>query len=681
MSKKCGWKRRVLLFCIFGAIGFCILRRNRSGQKSRSRQSLGWRLFEGGFTSLNHRIAWHKLPTFFGVLNLLAFRNVLRERNLHDTSDLMSRRSPGKCPPEDLVARRSDGKYNDLVFPDMGAEGERFGRNVPREYTFPEPEPGLLEPSPREVSLRVLARDSFRPARTLNLLAAAWIQFQTHDWFSHGEVRRDQPFKIKLDPEDPIVKGGGPDTMEIPRSAPDPAPDPDPGRPPTYINTVSHWWDASAIYGSQRATTDSLRRANKTDKDPLPDGKLYLFNEALPLDPEGLEGSVDTKRRVRTGHLDNWWLGLALLHTLFAREHNSICDRLRLEYPGWSSDQIFEKARLIVSALTAKIHTVEWTPGILGHPALQIAMNANWWGLATERVTRLLGRLSESEAISGIPGSPVNHHGAPFALTEEFVTVYRLHPLIPDRIDVRSLSTGESLKDLSMRDASFEKAQAVVNYPKPEETEERTDKKQKEQQEEKKVTIEDVFYSFGISHPGAITLHNYPEFLRTLIVPEHPAQDGSTIPERQLDLAATDILRDRERGVPRYNLFRQLLNKDPVRSFDELTSNKIWAEELRDLYGGDINRVDTMVGMLAEDLPAGFGFSDTAFRVFILMASRRLKSDRFFTTDWTPEIYTQVGMDWINSNDMSSILLRHYPDLAPALRGLKNAFAPWNHVA
>jgi hypothetical protein len=375
---------------------------------------------------------------------------------------------------------------------------------------------------------------------------------------------------------------------------------------------------------------------------------------------------------VRTGHLDNWWLGLALLHTLFAREHNSVCDRLRQEYPDWSSDQIFEKARLIVSALTAKIHTVEWTPGILGHPALQIAMNANWWGLATEKVTRLVGRLSESEVISGIPGSPVNHSGVPFALTEEFVTVYRLHPLIPDRLDVRSLATGELLKRLSMLDISFDKAQSVVNYPAIE--------RSTANPGEKRVTIEDVFYSFGTSHPGAITLHNYPEFLRNLTIPNHPAQDGSIVPERTLDLAATDIMRDRERGVPRYNLFRQLLNKDPVRSFDELTSNKIWAEELRDLYKGDINRVDTVVGMFAEDLPAGFGFSDTAFRVFILMASRRLKSDRFFTTEWRPEVYTQVGMDWLNSNDMSSVLLRHYPDLAPALHGVKNAFAPWSPV-
>ena len=38
-----------------------------------------------------------------------------------------------------------------------------------------------------------------------------------------------------------------------------------------------------------------------------------------------------------------------------------------------------------------------------------------------------------------------------------------------------------------------------------------------------------------------------------------------------------------------------------------------------------------MVGMFAEPKPKGFGFSDTAFRVFVLMASRRIEADRFFT--------------------------------------------------
>ena len=75
--------------------------------------------------------------------------------------------------------------------------------------------------------------------------------------------------------------------------------------------------------------------------------------------------------------------------------------------------------------------------------------------------------------------------------------------------------------------------------------------------------------------------------------------------------------------------------------------------------------------MLAEPLPPGFGFSDTAFRIFILMASRRLKSDRFFTNDYTPEVYTPEGLDWVESNTMVDVLLRHHPELGAGARGLR----------
>ena len=76
----------------------------------------------------------------------------------------------------------------------------------------------------------------------------------------------------------------------------------------------------------------------------------------------------------------------------------------------WSDDLLFKKARLINAALIAKIHTIEWTPAILGHPALQIGMRANWFGIAGERIKELFGRLSSSEVFSGIPGSPTEHH-------------------------------------------------------------------------------------------------------------------------------------------------------------------------------------------------------------------------------------------------------------------------------
>jgi Animal haem peroxidase len=63
-----------------------------------------------------------------------------------------------------------------------------------------------------------------------------------------------------------------------------------------------------------------------------------------------------------------------------------------------------------------------------------------------------------------------------------------------------------------------------------------------------------------------------------------------------------------------------------------------------------------------------------------VMASRRLNSDRFLTEDFKPEVYTQVGMDWIRDNTMITVLLRHYPQLRSALRGVDNAFTPWSRT-
>jgi hypothetical protein len=82
----------------------------------------------------------------------------------------------------------------------------------------------------------------------------------------------------------------------------------------------------------------------------------------------------------------------------------------------------------------AKIHTLEWTPAILAHPTLQIAMSANWWGFAGEKLTKLVGRISKtSEMISGIPGSGADQDGVPYSLTEEFTSVYRMHSLLPGK--------------------------------------------------------------------------------------------------------------------------------------------------------------------------------------------------------------------------------------------------------
>ena len=146
-----------------------------------------------------------------------------------------------------------------------------------------------------------------------------------------------------------------------------------------------------------------------------------------------------------------------------------------------------------------------------------------------------------------------------------------------------------------------------------------------------------------------------------------------------IDLSVVDLVRTRRRGVPRYNDFRAGLHKPRIKHWEELCQNQESVRRMKEIYRS-VDEVDTMVGLFAETPPEGFGFSDTAFRIFILMASRRLQSDRFLTVDFRPEIYSPFGMDWIANNGMTSIILRHCPDLAGIVPRTTSAFAPWRPV-
>jgi heme peroxidase len=584
------------------------------------------------FKQVNRARDWWQLPTPMGLLNLRAYRDDLRQFNLYDT------RAPvdsdgGPATREDLPKYRTyDGSRQDPIDPEMGMVGSRFGRNAPTDATAPETMPRLLEPSPREVSMKLLNRDTFKPAETLNVLAGCWIQFEDHDWFGHGENTPDEFIDIPLDDADDWPEGS---PMQVKKTHPDRTRTFKSGLPPTYVNTVTHWWDGSQIYGSDEERNRELRAGE--------DGKMLVEDGRLPNERRSELDGVDL-----TGFSDNYWIGLSLLHTLFVKEHNSICDHLKAAHPTWDDEELFLTARLCNSALMAKIHTVEWTPGILANPVLERAMHANWYGILPRWVRQKFGHLG-TEMIGGVVGSDQTHHTAPYSITEEFVSVYRLHPLLPDDYEIRDHRNGALIEE-----TGFDPLQGKGTRPSID-----------------NYGLANLYYSFGVAHPGAITLHNHPRALN-----DHVRLNGDRV-----DLGTIDILRDRERGVRRYNEFREALRKPRVESFDELTENPQWAKEIEELYDGDIDKVDLQVGLLAEPLPPGFGFSDTAFRIFILMASRRLKSDRFFTNDYSPEVYSREGLEWVEGNTMIDVLLRHHPELAPALEGVENAFAPWNRLA
>jgi hypothetical protein len=147
------------------------------------------------FHFVNLFIPWHKLPSIFGALNLDALRVELRQYNLHDGyASATAQGNADNTPIDDkrfLTARNSDGTDNSLTMPKMGCSGMRFGRNFPRKYCEKPTEQQLWTPNPRLVSEAFMSRKpgESKPATTLNLLAAAWIQFQVHNWVFHESVR------------------------------------------------------------------------------------------------------------------------------------------------------------------------------------------------------------------------------------------------------------------------------------------------------------------------------------------------------------------------------------------------------------------------------------------------------------------------------------------------------------
>jgi hypothetical protein len=237
----------------------------------------------------------------------------------------------------------------------------------------------------------------------------------------------------------------------------------------------------------------------------------------------------------------------------------------------------------------------------------------------------------------------------------------------------------------------------------------------------------------GRQRLGLLALQNHPRFLQNV---KMGRLESAT---QQIDVAALDLIRDRERGVPRFNEFRRQYGLRQLSGFDDFIDARSPTQDqkdlvklLREIYGqhtcdaskaitdaqldaggkpiddclghpngstvDNVEDVDTVVGWLAESTrPHGFAISETQFVVFILNASRRLFSDRFFTSSFRPEFYTTLGLDWVKNNGpgpvqmeegtpnghrqqvlpLKRVLLRTMPELAPELQHVVNAFDPW----
>jgi hypothetical protein len=756
------------------------------------------------------------------------------------------------CRGELIRFRAVTGICNDIRNPLMGSTGQPFARNAQFETTFPDlgknelarnrhgGRLGLLKPDPQVISRKLFTRAQSAPEKCragrglpeysraadcdykkapfLNVLAAFWIQFMIHDWFSHLEEGHNSPEMMALGcgaekslaPEE-IAKLGCRPNDRIDRAIVAA-----PADPPVFShdgknhltraykttpNAVTAWWDASQLYGYDE---NSRRRVKRDPSDPAklllvparPDEKFgYLppFGSYDPINPQWAGQEA-------TAFPDNWNIGLSFFHNLFAREHNIFVDEFRrqaaatpeadsglrnparpdaaVRYRDVGAGELFEIARLVIAAETAKIHTIEWTPQLLYDEPLYLAMNGNWSGLfhgneflkaVVEKAAKRFSTDARSAelwysvraSVEGILGQGsgacagqtilaadehglknpdcvnggTNHFGSPFNFPEEFVTVYRLHAMVPDLIEYREWDKDPNtirnkipvVETFLGRATEAMRRRGLANWA----------------------------LSTGRQRVGRLTLQNHPQFLQNLALPRLKTATG------MIDVAALDIIRDREHGVPRFNEFRRQYGLRQFTSFEDFAGIEPGATEprvvknssargeraanasaeraeqegvaqaLREVYGqhkcdaakviteaqlnpdgteindclghsngsmvDNIEDVDTVVGWLAESVrPHGFAISETQFQVFILNASRRLFSDRFFTSSFRPEFYTHFGLQWVMNNGpnkmmeqgrpnrhemevspLKRVLLRAIPELAPELAHVANAFDPW----
>ena len=229
------------------------------------------------------------------------------------------------------------------------------------------------------------------------MLAAAWIQFQVHDWFVHAKGTADNTHDLPLADDDSWFER----PMHVPKTPVDPPKvaelQPAAGlreQELALVGRVEHLRQHEGRAGRSCASAPAARCKVQDD------GRLF---------------HDETTGTELTGSRDNLWLGLSLLHSLFAREHNAICDMFMQAHADWSDERLFQQARLVNAALMAKIHTIEWTPAILPHPLLVLALNANWGGVLPG-LQKVFRNLADNDLLSGIPGlADRPSHGAVLA--------------------------------------------------------------------------------------------------------------------------------------------------------------------------------------------------------------------------------------------------------------------------
>ncbi|KAK4712545.1 hypothetical protein R3W88_007058 [Solanum pinnatisectum] len=500
----------------------------------------------------------------------------------------------------------------------------------------------LKKPDPMVVEMKLLARRKFiDTGKQLNIIAASWIQFMIHDWIDHMEDTN----QMKLDAPKEVASQCPLKSFKLYKSTETPT-----GLDEIktgHLNRRTPWWDGSAIYGNN---ADDLKKVRT-----FIDGKLKLSKNGLI--------QQDENGKIISGDVRNTWAGLLTLYALFVQEHNAVCDITpSKEYPELKDEDLYCHARLVTSAVIAKIYTIDWTVELLKTDSLLAGMRISWYGLLGKKFKDTFGHIGGDFWLSGLVGmkKPTNN-GLPYSLTEEFSSVYRMHQLLPDKLQLRNIDAtpapNKSLpltNEIPMKDLIGGKGAEILS----------------------KIGFINQMVSMGHQACGALELWNYPVWMRDLV-----AQDvnGTDRPDH-VDLAALEFYRDRERSVARYNEFRRRIFQIPITKWEDLSDDKDVIEKLVEVYGdNNVEELDLLVG----EKDQGLCYFRNCFFHSPFHGRKegnwRLEGDRFFTSNYNEETYTKKGLEWVNTTEsLKDVLDRHYPKMTEKWMNFSSAFSVWD---
>ncbi|XP_053698824.1 chorion peroxidase-like [Sabethes cyaneus] len=268
-----------------------------------------------------------------------------------------------------------------------GAAGQPFKKLLPPAY-----EDGIWAPRLHSVSGRLLAsprticatilHDVDRPDPHLNLLLMQFGQFIVHDFSRSSSIRMgneeiqccapdgsralDQAhfacLPIDVSPNDPFYARFGVRCLNFVRLALASEGHCRMGYA-KQVNKVTHFIDASTVYGSNEDLAASLRTFQKGQlRNSFPVGiEMLPFNQnpgvCEPWAKVCFEAGDDRSNQI---------ISLVQVHTLFLREHNRIANILSQVNPSWNDEILYQEARKIVIAEIQYIVYNEYLPIILG---------------------------------------------------------------------------------------------------------------------------------------------------------------------------------------------------------------------------------------------------------------------------------------------------------------------------